>query len=77
MTVGKIAYPAIFAAGQSREDRISAVHYVRFAPGERGRAALASGAAAALEVAHGGADYRARQELSADTVRELLADLDE
>jgi hypothetical protein len=76
MTVGALAYPAVFAPGQSREDRISAVHYVRFAPGEPGRAALASGAVAALEVAHGGANYRARQELSADTVRELLADLD-
>src|SRR5262249_39616036 len=48
MTVGALVFPAVFAPGQSREDRISAVHYVRFAPGEPGRAALASGAAAAL-----------------------------
>jgi hypothetical protein len=74
MTIGPLAYPAIFAPGQSREDRISAVHYIRFAPGEAGRTALVSGAAAAVEVSHG--DYRARQELSRDTVRELVADLD-
>ncbi|HEY2797134.1 MAG TPA: DUF3501 family protein [Thermoanaerobaculia bacterium] len=74
MTIGPLAYPALFAPGQSREDRIAAVHYIRFAPGEAGRAALASGATAAVEVSQG--DYRARQELSRDTVRELLADLD-
>jgi hypothetical protein len=74
MTIGPLAYPAIFAPGQSREDRISAVHYIRFAPKEVGRAALASGTTAAVEVKHG--DYRARQQLSRDTVRELVADLD-
>jgi hypothetical protein len=73
LTVGTLAFPAIFAPGQSREDRISAVHYVRFAPGEPGRAAMASGSAAALEIAHG--NYRAREALSAETVGELLADL--
>jgi Protein of unknown function (DUF3501) len=73
LTIGGRAYPAIFEPGQSREDRISAVHYIRFAPDAVGREALASGADAAVEVEHGG--YRARQILSADTVRELLADL--
>jgi hypothetical protein len=75
MTIGPLSFPAIFAPGQSREDRISAVHYVRFAPGDAGRAELASGAPAAVEIAHGG--YRARQDLSRDTIGELLADLDE
>lgn len=74
LTIGPSAYPAIFAPGQSREDRISAVHYIRFRPGEEGRAALSSGARAALEVTHG--DYRHRQELSAGTVEELIRDLD-
>ena len=58
------AYPALFAPGQSREDRISAVHYIRFPLGEEGRAALAAGREAALEVDHG--EYRARQVLPAD-----------
>ncbi|HYK43281.1 MAG TPA: DUF3501 family protein [Thermoanaerobaculia bacterium] len=66
-------YPARFAAGQSREDRISAVHYVRFAVGDQGRADLAIGEPAALKVNHGG--YRAEAALGAETVKELLEDL--
>lgn len=73
LAAGPDRYPAVFAPGQSREDRISAVHYIRFRLGEAGARSLASGAETALEVAHG--DYRARQILSADTVRELLSDL--
>jgi Protein of unknown function (DUF3501) len=73
LRIGTKAYPAIFAPGQSREDRISAVHYIRFALGEEGRKALASGATATLEVEHG--EYRAKQELPDVTVRELVADL--
>ena len=73
LTVGAKRYPALFAPGQSREDRISAVHYIRFPLGEEGRRALVSGAEAALEVAHG--DYRARQVLSGETVAELTGDL--
>jgi len=71
--VGTKAYPALFAPGQSREDRISAVHYIRFPLGGQGRAALASGGVAALEVAHGA--YRARQILAPETVEELIRDL--
>jgi hypothetical protein len=73
LRIGEVAYPALFAPGQSREDRISAVHYVRFRPGAEGSSALASGAEAALEVAHG--EYRHRQLLSPQTVAELLEDL--
>ncbi|MEP6995005.1 MAG: DUF3501 family protein [Acidobacteriota bacterium] len=73
LRIGPTAYPAIFAPGQSREDRITAVHYIRFAPGDAGRQALAAGAGAMLEVAHG--DYRAQQELRTDTVAELVGDL--
>jgi len=73
LRVGSDAYPAIFAPEQSREDRISAVHYIRFAPGEAGRRQLQAGAPAVLEVSHG--DYRARQGLSAATTHELIADL--
>ncbi len=73
LRIAGTAYPAIFAPGQSREDRISAVHYIRFQPGPAGREALASGAEAALEVSQG--EYRARQVLSPETVRELVEDL--
>jgi hypothetical protein len=73
LRIGWTSYPAIFAPGQSREDRISAVHYIRFAPGEEGRKALAAGATTTLEVEHGG--YRAKQELPPPTVQELVADL--
>jgi hypothetical protein len=75
LRVGETAYPAIFAPGQSREDRISVVHYIRFAPGEAGRRALAQGAPAVLELDHG--RHRARTELSKETVAELLEDLAE
>ncbi|HTO76641.1 MAG TPA: DUF3501 family protein [Thermoanaerobaculia bacterium] len=73
LVIGDRAYPAVFAAGQSREDRISAVHYVRFPVGQEGRSALAGGAPARIEVRHGG--YEAAAPLSADVVAELLTDL--
>jgi hypothetical protein len=73
LRIGSTACPAIFAPGQSREDRISAVHYIRFAPGEEGRRALEGGATAAVEVEHG--NYRARRELPKETVEELVEDL--
>lgn len=74
LRVGDQRYPAVFAPGQSREDRISAVHYIRFALGEEGRAALGRGEKATVEVRHG--DYRATAPLSPETVSELLRDLE-
>lgn len=74
LRVGDRTYPASFAAGQSREDRISAVHYLRFALGEEGRKALERGEKAQLEVRHG--DYQAVEPLSGETVGELLRDLE-
>jgi hypothetical protein len=73
LRIGARRIPAAFARGQSREDRISAVHYVRFAVGEEGAAALRRGEPAALEVAHG--EYRADEALPRETVEELLRDL--
>jgi len=73
LEIGGRSYPAQFAAGQSREDRISAVHYLRFAPGAEGRAALERGEPAELVVSHAGYDARAR--LSPETVAELREDL--
>jgi uncharacterized protein DUF3501 len=65
--------PARFAAGQSREDRISAVHYIRFPVGEVGRRALAAGGPVVISVRHGG--YEADAELSPETIAELTRDL--
>jgi hypothetical protein len=73
LKVGGRAFPAIFAAGQSREDRISAVHYIRFALGDEGRRALTGGEPARVEVRHGG--YHAIAPLPIGTVRELEGDL--
>lgn len=73
LRVGDRTHRAAFAAGQSREDRISAVHYLRFALGEEGRRALERGEKAQLEVQHG--DYHAAAPLPPETVEELLADL--
>ncbi len=73
LRAGNIVTPAQFASGQSREDRISAVHYIRFPLGEKGKAALERGDRAELAVDHG--DYKASTVLSAETVAELLEDL--
>lgn len=73
LRVGEREYPALFAPGQSREDRISAVHYVRFTLGKEGRQALERHARGALTVDHGG--YRAETVLGPETIEELLADL--
>jgi hypothetical protein len=74
LRVAEKTYPATFAEGQSREDRISAVHYLRFELGREGREALARGEKARLEVRHG--DYHAEAPLSAETVDELRRDLE-
>ena len=73
LRVGDQSFPARFAPGQSREDRISAVHYIRFSVGEAGHRALAAGETAVLAVDHAG--YVARADLSSETVAELLRDL--
>jgi hypothetical protein len=74
LKVGGRAFPAHFAPGQSREDRISAVHYIRFSLGEDGGRALAAGGPAALQVNHGG--YEAEAALPPETVEELRKDLE-
>ena len=74
LTLGGRAFSALFAAGQSREDRISAVHYIRFPLGGEGARLLADGAPAVLGVDHGG--YRAEAALPKETVEELRRDLE-
>ncbi|HET9796165.1 MAG TPA: DUF3501 family protein [Thermoanaerobaculia bacterium] len=68
-------YFAKFEAGHGREDKISAVHYVRFPLGEKGRAALESARSARLVLEHG--DYRAKTDLPPETIAELIEDLRE
>ena len=75
LRIGDDASAARFAPGQSREDRISAVHYVRFPIGDAGRRGLGENHPAVLEVSHAG--YDAKAVLSPETVGELLADLKE
>jgi hypothetical protein len=73
LRIGHDASAARFAPGQSREDRISAVHYVRFPLGQSGRRGLRENRPAVLEVSHAG--YEAKTVLSSETVGELLEDL--
>jgi hypothetical protein len=75
LETGREKYFATFEAGHGREDKISAVHYVRFPLGSRGRAALASTRAARLVLEHGG--YAAAADLSPETIEELIEDLQE
>jgi hypothetical protein len=69
--------PPIFAefeAGHSNEEKVSAVHYLRFTLDERARMALREGPAPTLVIDHPG--YRAETPLPEDTRQELLRDLD-
>ena len=66
--------PAEFEPGHAREDRISAVHYVRFVLTPAQRRAIASGDAP-VEVVVDHPSYQARAVLSADTRAALAEDL--
>ena len=65
---------AEFEAGHSNEEKVSAVHYLRFTLDERARKALRDGAPPTLVIDHPG--YRAETPLPEDTRQELLRDLD-
>lgn len=65
--------PAQFEEGHSEEDRIAAVHYVRFAFTPEQRAAFERAAHVALVLDHPG--YERRTELAPETLAELRADL--
>jgi hypothetical protein len=76
LVVGGERVPAEFEPGHAREDRISAVHYVRFPLTAAQRAAIAEGdTPVEIEVDH--PSYRARATLSADTRAALADDLGE
>lgn len=73
MEIGASAYFARFEEGHGREDKISAVHYVRFPLGAAGAEALRATGAATLVLEHG--TYAARAALAPETVAELIEDL--
>ena len=75
LAAGERKFMANFEPGHGREDKISAVHYVRFPLGPEGRELLRRAERARLAISHG--SYEAETSLSAATVSELLADLDE
>lgn len=64
---------AAFEAGHSNEEKMSAVHYVRFRLDAAAQRALRDGAPAALAIVH--PRYQAETPLSDDTRRQLLSDL--
>jgi len=73
LAAGAERSPARFAAGQSREDRISAVHYIRFPLPPAARDVIAGGGPVTLSIDHEG--YRASVPLPEETVAELARDL--
>ena len=71
--VGDHRVSAQFEEGRAKEDKISAVQYVRFPFGAEARQAFIAGAPAEIAVDH--ANYRARQVLSAAVQKSLSQDL--
>ena len=65
--------PARFESGHSKEEKMAAVHYVRFALPEAARAGLAAAADVRVVVEH--PHYRADAHLTAETRRALREDL--
>jgi len=66
--------PARFESGQSREEKMAAVHYLRFALPEAARGALAE-SAADVRVVVDHPHYRAEAALAAETRKALREDL--
>ena len=74
LVVDGLRIPARFESGQSREEKMAAVHYVRFALPEAARAALAE-SAADVRVVVDHPYYRAEAALAAETRKSLHEDL--
>ena len=74
LVVEGVRIPARFESGQSREEKMAAVHYVRFAVPEAARAALAD-ERADVRVVVDHPRYEAETRVADDTRRALLADL--
>ena len=73
MKIGGHAIRGRFEEGRSKQDKISAVQYVRFPLSDQARQALADGERAELAIDH--ANYRASSVLSRDAQRSLAEDL--
>jgi hypothetical protein len=73
--VGSFTIPARFEEGRSKEDKISAVQYVKFPFDHGARAAFAGPAEATLAIEH--PNYKAEVRLGAEIREALLADLDQ
>jgi hypothetical protein len=74
LDIGGQRFPATFEPGRSREDKISAVQYVRFPIGEEGARRLAV-AGTPVEVAIDHPNYHARTRLSEEQRLALAEDL--
>jgi len=75
LKIGKRKIQARFEEGRSKDDKISAVQYVKFPCTADERAAFAGSAEATLFVEH--PNYQAQVRLEAETRESLLADLQE
>jgi hypothetical protein len=73
LTVGGHSIPGSFEEGRSKEDKISAVQYVRFPFSAAARQAFIAGARAELAIDL--ANYQASSVLTADQQKSLAADL--
>ena len=73
LAVGAHDAPALFEEGRSSEEKMSAVHFLRFALGAPVREDLARGAPARLVVRH--PNYRAEAEIPPALRAEMLSDL--
>jgi hypothetical protein len=74
LEIGAHRSPARFEQGQSHEEKMAAVHYVRFAVPEGARLLL-SDAATPVRLACTHPNHPAAAELTPETRAELLADL--
>lgn len=74
LRVGGHTIPARFESGHSKEEKMAAVHFVRFAVPHAAVARLGAGEEARLVVEH--PNYRAESALPAAVVQELLKDLE-
>jgi hypothetical protein len=75
LEIGVRRFFATFEPGHGREDKISAVHYIRFPLGSEGPAALESSSRSGVRLVLSHGDHRGQADLSPETIAELLDDL--
>jgi hypothetical protein len=75
LRAGSESTPGVFEGGHSKEDKISAVHFVKFRPSASFIEAIAApGTTAAITINHPG--YEKQAEISSELRQEWLADLE-